>query len=117
MDDSGNQSITVSNTSDAIPLEPGEFKVYGNDSVTILSTPIAAGTGRVNIFPNPAQNELFLSGNAISVQIYNLLGNEVLKFEYIESKQIMDISSLSNGVYLIKIQTDQGISSKKLLKR
>ena len=117
MDDSGSQSINVTNTSDPITLEPGEFKIYGNDAVTILSTPVLATKERVTVFPNPAKQELFLNNSAISVKFYNLLGNEVLKYEHIESGQVMDIKSLSNGVYLIKIQTDQGISSRKLLKQ
>jgi len=117
MDDSGSQSINVTNTSDPITLEPGEFKIYGNDAVTILSTPVLATKERVTVFPNPAKQELFLNNSAISVKFYNLLGKEVLKYEHIESGQVMDIKSLSNGVYLIKIQTDQGISSRKLLKQ
>ncbi|MGA0041540.1 MAG: alpha-amylase family glycosyl hydrolase [Flavobacteriaceae bacterium] len=117
MDDSGSQSINVTNTSDPITLEPGEFKIYGNDAVTILSTPVLATKERVTVFPNPAKQELFLNNSAISVKFYNLLGKEVLKYEHIESGQVMDIRSLSNGVYLIKIQTDQGISSRKLLKQ
>lgn len=64
-----------------------------------------------DLYPNPAQNNLFVSGiNSTSYRIFNTLGKEVLNGE-IESKGEIKIDGLESGVYFLKI----GESTKRFV--
>jgi M6 family metalloprotease-like protein len=68
------------------------------------------------IYPNPAQNQLFVSGdNLISVDICDMLGKTVLSVSNISSS--INISSLKSGIYLVRITSESGISTKKFVKQ
>ncbi len=70
---------------------------------------------QVNVYPNPAQNSLqvTVAGNSKiqAINLYDVLGNEVITTN---AKEI-DVSSLSNGVYFIKIKTNEDFYSKKII--
>ncbi|WP_339697484.1 T9SS type A sorting domain-containing protein [uncultured Marixanthomonas sp.] len=75
----------------------------------------------VNIYPNPANNMLFIEFLLTSIKkpsqvlIFDLTG-KLLKKELIESKtNKLDISNFSAGVYLIKIVIDEKIITKKIV--
>lgn len=74
------------------------------------------------VFPNPASTKLtiFYSDNKklnSLIEIINSTGSIVRK-EYLQNtfgKYEMDISTLSNGLYLLKIGNNESASSKKIL--
>lgn len=72
---------------------------------------------KLSIFPNPTQNKLNLSMPTSiqleSVKFYDLNGKLLLETE---SQTTWDISEFSEGIYLIDIQTDQGIKQFKVLR-
>lgn len=58
----------------------------------------------IKIFPNPASDIIFISGiqdKLNSISIYSVLGIKV--FEKDISGKIIDISSLSDGIYILKV--------------
>ncbi|MFY0675344.1 MAG: M36 family metallopeptidase [Bacteroidia bacterium] len=67
------------------------------------------------VFPNPAVNETVISipaqivGSNISITDVN--GKEVLNGKLLESKNVIDLSDLSNGTYIINIMHN-GVSEK-----
>lgn len=74
---------------------------------------------KVNVFPNPSQNELTILGNKQEIEnyaIYNILGNNVShkisEIENYENKTRIDLSKLNSGMYFIKTKT----SLKKWIK-
>jgi len=69
----------------------------------------------VTIYPNPTDNYLFIEGNKnpISISIYNLLGAEVISKSNTDK---IDVSELSNGVYIIRISDGIGQIDRKLIK-
>ncbi len=73
------------------------------------------------LFPNPVNRTVTLSssGTIQIITIYNVLGTEVLKLnDSIASSQPIDISELSSGIYLVKVENDaNGVSVKRLVKR
>ncbi|MDX6747938.1 T9SS type A sorting domain-containing protein [Polaribacter sp. PL03] len=71
---------------------------------------------KFEIFPNPANNLLNIETQEVlkKVEIFNLLGKKVLSANNV-SKSI-DISSLSKSMYLVKLTSEKGISTKKLVK-
>jgi hypothetical protein len=69
------------------------------------------------IYPNPASDvvKIFTSNGAVSlVSVYLLTGQKVLE----RSSATLDVSGLSNGIYLVKVQTTTGKSfTQKLVKQ
>lgn len=77
----------------------------------------------ISIFPNPASNSIKISvpqksaPMAIGIEILNIEGQIIRTINSDGSDVIIDVSNLSSGVYIIKVQTDKGISIQKLIKQ
>ncbi|MEE9407852.1 MAG: endonuclease [Polaribacter sp.] len=71
-----------------------------------------------NIYPNPVSgNDLFIkTSQDSSIKIYNVLGKLMLTDSINSSKSKIDVSSLQKGIYLLKIITGNGSTTKKLIK-
>ena len=71
------------------------------------------------LYPNPVTNELNIavsnSGVIENVTIYNLMGQLIKSIQ--SDVRSIDMSDLSNGNYLIKVQTNQGIINRKIIKK
>ncbi len=66
------------------------------------------------IYPNPVKNILYFKNKQIKeVTVYNILGKKILK----ENKNTIDFSNLNNGIYIVKILTNENkIITKKIIK-
>lgn len=78
-------------------------------------------TADLKIYPNPVTGSVTLqalnSGKMNSVIVYNLVGTEVLKASVNGSTIVIDMSSLTSGMYLYKVQmNDNTTVSGKLMK-
>jgi photosystem II stability/assembly factor-like uncharacterized protein len=72
-----------------------------------------------NIYPNPSNSKITITAmdelqNETKVSIYNVQGEVILSNTFQNTIEITT-SSLSKGIYLVKIQTDKGIETKKLI--
>ncbi|MBO4542321.1 MAG: T9SS type A sorting domain-containing protein, partial [Bacteroidales bacterium] len=72
--------------------------------------------GEVLVYPNPARNIINIeSNNEIKeVVVYNLLGQKIK--QYHSAINTIDISDIANGIYVINITTDKGVTTKKFIK-
>lgn len=70
----------------------------------------------LNIFPNPTSQEMTIKTDreVNSVLIYNLSGKKVKEFK--KSLNVYDISELATGMYFVKIQTENGVGVRKMIK-
>ena len=106
---------------DTAPLEGENFyrvKVLYEAGKTEWSNIIRVETPHKNnsfvLFPNPSQNfinlELFFE-TAVSVDIYNATGIKLKSFEFQANKpkQRIDVKDLPNGLYLLVLETQEGI--------
>ena len=94
---------TVQNT---IPLVTGE-------STKVISTPAD------RIYPNPASNTIIIELNnntTTTASVYNLQGQLLMQQALTAPKTEMDIRSLPNGVYVIKLSSENGVTVKKFIK-
>jgi hypothetical protein len=71
-------------------------------------------TNNFKIFPNPSANFINIESDYKELTITDLSGRICLEISLNQSKEIIDISSLSNGIYLI---SDKAGNSKKLIVR
>ncbi|MDY8134972.1 T9SS type A sorting domain-containing protein [Aquimarina sp. 2201CG5-10] len=72
----------------------------------------------LNMYPNPIDkgSTLYItsaSGRSMTVTIYNVLGEKVL-FKVLIGKEL-NISSLTAGVYVIKLKQQENTSTRKLV--
>ena len=74
----------------------------------------------LRVYPNPTRGKIVVSGqwSVVSVEIYDVVGkkHESRISEIGQSDIVLDISHLPNGVYFIKIITDKGELTKKIIK-
>lgn len=70
------------------------------------------------VYPIPTVGPLTIDASNARIQfveVLSVLGNVVLKPSV--SNNSIDISSLTNGSYVLRITTDEGISTKRIIKR
>jgi hypothetical protein len=119
--DANSQSFTVTT--------PGSYQVgflYGKDceslseivnfsDITNSLNPDAEKG--VSIYPNPAKNNIIIEGVTIAkIELFNIQGQVMKQVNEIKTKNSVDISNLTNGVYSVRITTNDGFIVKKLLK-
>jgi len=74
-------------------------------------------TQNIEIFPNPTNKILFINGISENskISIYDVLGKEVLNLETTNNQ--VNISNLQCGIYVLKIENENGIVTKKFIKQ
>ena len=94
---------------------PGFYLEFAD---SILSVPDSV-LKPISIYPNPAQDILRIENNSTtgitSIRIYDVLGRLVLA-QNSDVNQI-DVSHLNSGVLFVKIETDHGVNTKKIIKQ
>jgi hypothetical protein len=70
------------------------------------------------MYPNPANGtSLFIkTSEKATITIYNLLGKAVKKEIISATSNKLDISNLTKGMYIVKINIDHKTMAKKLIK-
>ena len=72
----------------------------------------------VKLFPNPASKELYISLETtenLDVEIYNHLGEEIVKFKGYLVNDPINISYLSSGIYFVKVGENGVYKTEKLI--
>lgn len=86
---------------------------------------VNSGIAGVNIFPNPASDNLTLNfilskTTSVNCKIFNAAGKEVMNtgnenFNKGIHNKVIDLSSLNNGVYMLSMETLTGKSIQKIV--
>lgn len=95
------------------PTAGGIYKYTGN----VLSTDKFNANAKMAVWPNPAQDVIQLSGADVTgFQIFDILGKQVLA-QKLSLENTIDISSLTNGIYLVQASDSNGaVSTVKFIK-
>ncbi|MEL1244880.1 alpha-amylase family glycosyl hydrolase [Flavobacterium sp. DGU11] len=100
----------------SITLQPGEFRIFGNQAATVLGNDTFTAE-KIALYPNPAKNQFTLSTAAEKVEVYAITGQLVRSFGAAEANTSFDVSSLGNGMYMVKVtDTANRHSTMKLVK-
>ena len=69
----------------------------------------------VNIYPNPTQNTLHISTSSpiFRIEVFNTMGQKVAVYDATDTHTQINTSYLDNGIYLIRISTENGILNSK----
>jgi len=114
-----------------------EFRIFHNEDIT-LDGQIVNGTlqiddimsiellsngeqeeSNVELFPNPVKDILKIklpNASTGNIVIFNVLGENVLSGDFSSRTMQIDLSKLKSGIYLVRIQTENQSTIKKIVK-
>lgn len=86
---------------------------YGGSSLahnTVLELENNQNKVEISVFPNPFNEFVSIqnNGNNVNLEIYNVLGEKLLKIENIQSYYKLDLSSYNSGVYYFVFKDFKG---------
>jgi hypothetical protein len=117
---SGTNIDIVGTSNQNISLDPGTYKLYFDKKIDINAITTSINGQELDqffIYPNPSQDRIFIKSvnelNIQSVSIYNASGQQMNA--YLESDNSVPTDHLPSGSYLIKIISDNGISTHRFL--
>ncbi len=118
--------VVLAETTDveALPIVVPTFEIPGITSVDvfaqdrftkltynvnfILGTGIDEAQSKLNIFPNPASDKVYIQGvDAATVEIFNVIGQNVYSNSSSGLSEI-NTSHLENGLYMMQITLENG---------
>lgn len=91
---------------------------------SVYSTYFCAGIHEVNsneylrIFPNPATNSVVISiqdSNITKLEIFSITGQLIHSDNQLNKSAVIDISSFSQGMYLVRVESNYGTAVKPLV--
>jgi hypothetical protein len=101
--------------------------VAGCDSIVNLTLFVVSGTGietndfagNVTLYPNPVQDILHIVAgvNINEIEVYDLYGKAIVRQQAGSPNADISLGHLSNGVYMLRIVTDEGVTHGKVVKR
>lgn len=85
--------------------------------ITVSTNDIPSQKGSFTLFPNPSSDKITISGDEViaKVEIYDLTGQKLLSRKTTNNEDI-NIQHLVPGSYFVKIYSDKGVETHKLLK-
>ncbi|NOY49602.1 MAG: T9SS type A sorting domain-containing protein [Chlorobi bacterium] len=118
-------SLIITNTSENIGLQAGEYHIY---TTKRLQIPEFVGVNNledhsgnnINIYPNPASGNVNIDianeGNfEASIKLYDMQGKVLKKFLTRENNFSLDTKYYNKGLYILNIEIGGNMISKKLL--
>ena len=110
--------IEVTNTTALITLQPGEYRLYSTKQlkdplpVEIIDLP----SDEVILYPNPAKDSFKIKRSAKKVEIYDFTGRMIKSFTGdFNPERSYDISTLIPSVYVVKISSEKGVYTQRLV--
>lgn len=112
------------NTKDPVSM----YYMYDNFNISAVNTPPTPTvsvadvlSSSFNLFPNPATNIINITNNdnhlVENITIYDTAGKLLKTQDFNNENSVqLNIESLTNGIYLLRIQTDKGTAVKKVVK-
>ncbi len=106
---------TIAGTVESITLQPGEYRIFGNQPAVLSNEQFS--TTKASLYPNPATSQFSLNLPAQKVEIYAITGQLVKTFGATAAGSNFDVSSLTRGIYMVKVtDANNAQSTTKLIK-
>ena len=119
LDNTSNNEVfieSVSFTVNTIEFDP-EYDLISKNNTVALGLEDQLISNNIKVYPNPVNTLLHIKKpddlTINSLKIYNLLGQLVEDFSFLET---IDVEHLSSGMHFIVFQTNKGVFHKKVLK-
>ena len=74
-------------------------------------------TNTVSIYPNPANNSVNVNAasNINMIEVFNMMGQRVAAYDANDTNVQINTTALNNGMYMMRITTENGVSNQKLM--
>lgn len=97
------------------PIETNNYSTIVTDNLSINDF---ESTSYIKIYPNPVENVLNFETqfNIEKIQIFNLLGKLIQEVSPSQNTHEINVSQLTDGIYLIEIQSENKKAIKKFIK-
>ena len=90
---------------------PNVFELH----VYFSPTGVDENETHVKVYPNPSKNLVTVEAEGMTeVSVYNTLGQCLLLKQVEGNQTVVDLQNLSEGLYLLRVKTTEGIVSKRL---
>ena len=99
-------------------VRDGGAIVYARNKLTTAINPSLQDKSILSLFPNPTVNSFMVTGidNIKQIKVLDSNGNLVHSKDCNEPAPAVDISALSNGIYLVQVISKSGIYTGKIIK-
>jgi hypothetical protein len=115
----GNYQITVSHKGTLVNNSQNFSLIVSGINQTLSTTNFNGNL--INIYPNPTTDKLFVNTSDVAVsqyEVYDLQGRLVKSNKVNDLTSFtIDMNDINAGMYLVQIQTANGISSHKIIKK
>lgn len=76
-----------------------------------------AANNSISIFPNPTTGLLNINAIEVnsSIEVYNVIGDKVYTNSLVKGNNVVDLSGLANGAYFVKLNSNNQITTKKVV--
>ncbi len=93
--------------------ENGSIKCNG---VGLTDTAISEG---LSIYPNPANYDVTISSKSLmtGISIFDVNGRKLQQYIPNENEITIELSTISQGVYILQIESEEGVYTEKLVKQ
>jgi hypothetical protein len=120
-----NQNYTASANGNYAVIVTQNSCVDTSSCVNVSTVGIAENNSEsFTIYPNPSTGQFtFELGTAVDLtenrklEVFNVLGEKVLETVITTSKFDVDLTTQKNGIYFVRIETNKGVLTKKLIKK
>jgi hypothetical protein len=119
-------SAVASNYSHFLLVQPASQTWYLHSDGRIYTTEEQVGIaqaqeGRVNIYPNPASDRLYVQlegAEADEICVLDIYGKQVKRIASAEGAQAIDLQGFAKGMYFVQVRKDGTVlATRKLIKR
>ncbi len=107
----------ITEPSKVFQLEPGEYHFFTDYYIDQRPDSLKAQQGSAKVFPNPATRYILVDNPDMQeISLFDITGNKIRTIIPESSPQLIYLDDLKPGLYFIKINTTQGIITKKFIK-
>jgi len=108
--------LNVTNTAMTITMQPGDLLIYTDRSINFpngISNPIVQKN--TTVFPTETTKFVYITTpyTIKNVNIYNMQGSLI---KTVKNSSTIDVENLTKGLYILEVNTLQGISIHKIIK-
>ncbi len=106
----------VANCTNGLTSDPSNMITVTTTNVGISSYDLESS---VSLYPNPTADRVTISAQGMmeSVSMYDVYGKLISTMKVNDTNAIVDLSSYASGVYFARITTENGVVTKRIVKK
>lgn len=116
-------TLTVTHKGNLVNNKQNFALVMSGIQTPVMKTDDLDLSNYISIYPNPVTDKLNIkldkSLNNVNIKVVNPMGQRVYdkNFDRLKRSETIDMSSATQGIYMVLIKSDEGITTKKIIKK